>query len=193
MAEFVAFDPDVEVNGQTVLSVIDGLGAYKIMGRAMLNSHGITNPVPDQWYSQQAWLDAFKEIAGKVGRATLQSIGRQIPEHADWPPTVKTIEDALSSIDIAYHINHRKNGSVLFDLTTGAIQEGIGHYSFQKTGDRKGTMTCTNPYPCEFDYGIIEAAAEKFKPDAGVTVTVVHDESTCRKNGTDTCTYLVTW
>lgn len=192
MTEFIAFEPGVEVNGETVLSVVDGLGAFKIMGRAILNSKGITNPAAGGWYPQQAWLDAFKEIMAKVGRTTLEAIGKQIPDHAQWPPQIQTIEDALASIDIAYHINHRKNGKGLFDPGTGTMTEGIGHYAYQKTGERQGTMRCTNPYPCNFDLGIIEAVADKFKP-AGSSITIAHDPGGCRINGDDTCTYLISW
>lgn len=193
MAEFIGLEPGIMVNGQTVLSVIHGLGTYKIMARTILNAHGIANPAVDEWYLQQGWLDAFKEIDGKVGRAILFAIGKQIPNTADWPPTVQTIEDALSSIDVAYHINHQKNNQSMFDMNTGVMQDGIGHYSFKKIGEGKGIMTCDNPYPCEFDQGIIEATAEKFKPESSQNVKVLHDEAICRKNGTDQCLYHISW
>jgi hypothetical protein len=193
MVEYVAKESGIKVNGQTVLAVVNGLGAYKIMGKSILNSKGLANVEVDEWYSQQGWLDAFKEIDVKVGRATLLSIGKQIPETADWPPTVRTIEDALASIDIAYHINHMKNNKAMFDINTGVIQEGIGHYLFQKTGEGQGKVICDNPYPCEFDQGIIEATAEKFKPDSGKSITIRHDDVSCRKNGEDACIYHISW
>lgn len=93
MAEFIAFTPGIEVNGQTVLSVVEGStikkSAYKYLAKC-----GIDNPVPGQWYSQQSWLDAFRAIATEVGHMTLYQIGRKIPENADWPPQVRDIHDA---------------------------------------------------------------------------------------------------
>ncbi len=149
--------------------------------------------MPGKWYSQQAWLDAFKAIANEVGLLTLFQIGRRIPENADWPPHVTDIHSALASIDVAYHMNHRINGRALFDPATGAMSEGIGHYGYQRIDDRTARMTCKNPYPCDFDRGIIESAANKFKP-AGFRVSVHHDDpAMCRKAGGDACIYTVTW
>jgi hypothetical protein len=193
MAQFKAFDAKAEVNGETVLSVVDGMGAFKKKALEILKSNGIDEPKPGKWYPQQKWLDAFKDIATKIGDHTLFSIGQAIPRNAQWPPFVNSIETALGSIDIAYHMNHRINGKVLFDPTSGKMSEGIGHYSFQKTGEKSGKVVCNNPYPCAFDKGIIESAANKFAK-AGDTVKV-NEELTinCRKKNADSCTYTVNW
>jgi hypothetical protein len=179
MAQFIAIVPGVEVCGAAVLSVVEGMDLSKAMALRILKAHGITDPTTETWHSQQAWLDSFKEIAEKVGPATLRRIGTKIPETALWPPTVRTVEDALASIDVAYHMNHRGGE--------------IGHYAFQKTGDKSGKMVCGNPYPCEFDFGIVENTARMFAPP-GVPAFVKHDDSQpCRKKGADSCTYRITW
>jgi hypothetical protein len=92
MAQFIAFDDSIEVNGQTILSVVRGMGVFEKLALKILKEHGIDNPQPGRWYSQQAWLDAFKEIATKIGPNTLFEIGKKIPESADWPPEIRTIE-----------------------------------------------------------------------------------------------------
>ena len=82
----------------------------------------------------------------------------------------------------------------LFDPKTGRMREGIGHYVYEAAGDRKLKMTGHNPYPCEFDRGIIEAMAKRFKPAGAALVRVKHDDSApCRKTGADSCTYWVEW
>ena len=43
MAEFQAYDPRVLVNGQTVLSVVAGMGAFKETAVRLLKRHAITN------------------------------------------------------------------------------------------------------------------------------------------------------
>ena len=69
----------------------------------------------------------------------------------------------------------------------------IGHYNHKSYGPNKATIECANPYPCDFDRGIIEAMATRFKPN-GAIVKVQHDASKpCRKNGADSCTYQVSW
>ena len=88
MAQFVAFAPEVEVNGETVLSVVDGMGFLKDRGIAILAENGIINPRPGNWYPQQSWLNAFRSISEKIGPKTLFMIGKSIPENAQWPPDV---------------------------------------------------------------------------------------------------------
>lgn len=194
MAQFIAFIPNVEVNGQTIISVIDGMGEFKGLALTILAENGIPDPRPGEWYPQQWWLNAFKYIAEKLGPFTLRNIGTKIPENADWPPEINTIEAALASIDIAYHMNHRLNGEVLYNPQTKTMNEGIGHYEFEKIDERQVRMICENPYPCDFDKGIIEAVAKKFRPEDSITLSVVHDDSKpCRKKERRSCTYLVSW
>jgi hypothetical protein len=149
------------------------------MARRILKSHGIVDPTQETWHPQQAWLDAFREIAECVGPATLRRIGAKIPETALWPLFVRTVEDALGSIDMAYHMNHRGGE--------------IGHYAFTKSGPTVGIIVCGNPYPCEFDHGIVEATARKFAPPK-VVASVRHDDSApCRSQDGESCTYHVSW
>ena len=95
----MAYDQKVEVNGETVLSVMDGLGTFKDTAIRMLNESGIENPTPGKWYLQQNWLNFFKALAGKIGPASLKLVGEAIPNNAKWPPMVNSIETALSSIN----------------------------------------------------------------------------------------------
>lgn len=194
MAQFVAFNPKVEVNGETVLSVVDGMGAFRDRAYKFLESNGIVNPEAGKWYSQQAWLNAFKAIAQATGDYSLFNIGKKIPENAKFPPEINSIEKALAAIDVAYHMNHRIDGKILFDPATGAMREGIGHYRSEKTVEREIRMVCDNPYPSDFDRGIIEAMAQKFKPTgAGIVVVKLDDSRPTRKKGADSCTYIVRW
>jgi hypothetical protein len=179
MAQFKAFSPDVEVNGAAILSVLEGCPA-KTMGIMILASNGIDDPKPGHWYSQQAWLNAFKEISDKIGASTLFSIGQKIPENALFPPGLNSLIGALGSIDVAYHMNHQGGE--------------IGHYKFVKIGEKSAKMVCNNPYPCDFDLGIITAMSKRFKPEKAMFVDVKHDDTcSCRKKGDDSCTYAITW
>ena len=193
MTMFVPMAANAEVNGETVLSVVEGMGIYKAKAIAVLEKNGIKGPKPGLWYGQKSWLDAFKEIYESIGQNTLYSIGLKIPENAKFPPQIQTIHDALGAIDVAYHMNHRIGGKVLFDGQTGKMTEGIGHYTFTKISDREAKVVCPNPYPCDFDRGIVEGMARKFKP-AGSMITVAHnDAAPCRKKGAQSCEYGVKW
>ena len=180
MAQFVASSPNVEVNGETVYAVVDGMGTFKSIALEILAENGIVDPKPGTWFPQQKWLDAFKKISDVLGPNTLFNIGFKIPKNAKFPAEIDTIERALQAIDVAYHMNHR-NGD-------------IGEYRYQSNGPKSVKMVCPNPYPCAFDRGIITAMAKRFKPKDSGMVNVKHDDSApCRVKGGDSCTYIVTW
>jgi hypothetical protein len=179
MPPFQAYSNSVEVNGQTVLSIVKGMGAFKDSGLATLARHGIKSPSSAGWYSQRQWLAAFEEIAKSIGPRTLFQIGQSIPESAKFPPGINSVEKALGSIDMAYHLNHRGGE--------------IGHYTFKSTGPKSGVMECRNPYPCDFDRGIIEALVRRFAPPPAAP-KVAHDSSKpCRSKQGDCCVFLISW
>ena len=197
MVLFKVMEKGMEVNGATIMSVVDGLGVFTNIAKKILSDNGLEEVVPDfeHWYSQQAWLNAFQTISDKIGPNTLYQIGLKIPENAEFPPDIDNIEKALASIDVAYHMNHRNvNGDVLFDPSRPSEEimlEGIGHYHFKKgVEENQAILTCENPYPCDFDRGIITTMARRFEPRAKVK----HDASKpCRKTGGASCTYTVSW
>ncbi|MDY6935046.1 MAG: hypothetical protein SVZ03_12600 [Spirochaetota bacterium] len=194
MAQFIAINKDVEVNGETVLSIVAGMGVMHDLALSILLKNGIDNPKQGEWYSQQNWLNAFKQILKEIGFNTLFSIGKKIPENANFPPEINSLETALKGIDVAYHMNHRLFGEQLFDPNTGNMKEGIGHYNYKKIDETKAMMVCDNPYPCDFDRGIIEAMTKRFKPQGSIIISVTHDDSAqCRKEGANSCTYIVDW
>ena len=180
MVQYKAFDDNVKVNGETVLSVVEGMGVFKKTALDILSKNGISNPQPGQWYSQQEWLNAFKTISDKIGNATLYSIGKKIPRNAKFPPEISTVSKALESIDIAYHMNHRGGD--------------IGCYRYKKISNRSAKIICNNPHPCDFDQGIIEAMVERFNSAKSHSCKIKHSSpQECRKNGSDFCEYIVEW
>jgi hypothetical protein len=191
MAQFKAMDNAAEVNGQTILSVVKGMPGYESTAISILASKGLKDINDKAWYSQQAWLDAFKEIAEKIGVNTLRSIGTKIIESAQWPPSVTDIETALNSIDVAYHMNHSLKGKVLFDTSTGKMSEGIGHYFCEKISNNEFRVTCENPYPCDFDKGLLKGVVEKFKKPGQKVEFMENVKSGCRNTGSHKCTYHV--
>jgi len=197
--QFVPFEDDIEVNGQTVYSVVEGFAIFKKIPSDILLTLGIGRPGPDglvsldedEWIPQEQWLRAFEQIGEVVGTGALYGIGLKIPECAIFPPWVTDVRSAIKSVDVAYHLNHRRDGRPLFDLETGAMSEGIGHYGFAPVpGENRIVSSCTNPYPCDFDKGILTTMARRFAPDAWVEHV---EPEICRKKGAEGCTYLVTW
>lgn len=196
--QFKIFEPGIEVNGPTVNSLVDGLGYFTNLSKRYLSREGVGKVIDKKlvldmegWYSQEAWLKAFEQIAKQIGNRVLFNIGLSVPENAQFPPWVVDVDTAIKAVDVAYHLNHRKNGVPLFDMKAGTMSEGIGHYGYERiSGENKIVSLCKNPYPCAFDHGILTAMAHKFAPAA----KILHDDSKeCRSKGADSCTYVITW
>lgn len=183
MAQYIAFDKNVEVNGETVATIINAFPEYLTeFAIKILKNHGIENPTPGEWYSQDNWLAAFADVSQKFGVNTLFEIGKAIPANANFPENIETLEQALESIDKAYHMNHR-NGE-------------IGFYKLVEFNDcdKSAIMHCKNPYPCEFDRGIITAIARRFRPPrSNFPQTKLIDSKPGRQQGADESWYKVTW
>lgn len=193
MAQFQAYVKGVEVRGLVMQSTIDGMEGFQRTALKILADVGLDNLILDEdhWYSQEKWLQAFQRISEKVGPSTLFNIGTKIMDNAVLPP-FQIVTEALALMDVAYHMNYRDaTRKVLYDAATKTLFDGIGHYTYQKgTRPNDATMFCDNPYPCDFDRGIIAAFARRFAPTAKVTHV---DSQPCRKRGADACTYYVKW
>lgn len=192
-------EPGIEVNGESLGATIDAFKQYPTVVAKYMAKYGLvkvvngkTEPIDrSAWYPLDKWLAAYQAIARDVGLNSLYTIGKKIPENAAFPPHLTDIKSALTSLDIAYHLNHRKNGVLMFDPKTGVMLEGIGHVRVEfKDEDKRAIVVCEQPYPCEFDRGLITALANRFEPMA----KTVHDNSApCRKKGDSSCTYIVSW
>ncbi|MGM0579463.1 MAG: hypothetical protein ACQETL_02210 [Bacteroidota bacterium] len=193
MAQFEAFNKKVEVNKQTVLSVVNSMEKGKDNRLSILIKHGI-DPNEKEWFNQQKWLNAFKDIAENLGSMNLFLIGKAIISNAEFPP-IKDLEEGLKSIDVAYHMNHRLDGETMFNNETGKLTGGIGYYKLTKFDaiNKKAEMVCDNPYPSKFDEGIITQVVNKFKP-IGSRPEVELDRSKEKRNdGANSDTFLISW
>jgi hypothetical protein len=197
--QFKALEPGIEASGASIGAFVEAFKLFPSVIVRKLTRHGVGKAVgkqdievdPNAWYPQESWLAAWEEIAAEIGPRACHQIGRHLPKHAPFPPTVTDIYAGIASVDVAYHLNHRKRGKPMFDMSTGAKASGIGNYGFQPvSGERKIVSVCDNPYPCDFDRGILSEIASKFERASRVTH---NDQAPCRKNGADTCTYTITW
>lgn len=199
--EFKAFQAGLYVIGRAINSIVDGFSVYKSMGMKVLEDcHvGEVDPKtgdwkidPDKWYPQQNWLNAFSRISKNLGENNLKLIGKKIPENAIFPLWVVDIHSAIKSIDVAYHLNHSKDGKTpMFNESTQIMQEGIGHYEYVPSQENnKIICVCRNPYPTSFDWGIIEYLATKY-----ILSSIVYLDETqpTRRAGADSDTFIILW
>jgi hypothetical protein len=196
--QFKAFEPDIEVYGASIDAIVDAFKLFPSIVLKRLLNYGIgtlrgKDVVIDReaWYPLTNWLAAYESIAKEIGPRALVQIGQHIPKHAPFPPSINDIHGAMASMDAAYHMNHRKGGRVMFDPATGQMLSGIGNYGYAPVPrERRIISTCENPYPCDFDRGIITTLSQRFEKASRVT----HDDGApCRKNGADSCKYIIAW
>ena len=180
MQAFQASSPRDRVSGASVQAFISALGFYGPRGLQILSEKGIEDPQADAWYPFQSYLDAQRVVYERVGPNTVARVGRKLVQEADFPPQLRTIHDALSTLDDDYHTRH-----------TG---DDVGGFRYERTGDRTCTVRVRNPYPCELDRNVVEELCRHFKPDGVPAVFVRHaDGVSCRKDGADECVLNVWW
>jgi hypothetical protein len=195
--QFKPLEPGIEISGETVGSTIDAFRNFPSLAKKYLEKFGLIKPgqsVLDRraWYPQEAWLSVHAALLAEVGGNVMFEVGKAIPGGSvPMPPMAKDIHTAMVALDIGYHLNHRKNGQVMFDPATGQMLEGIGHYTHKPVpGENRIIVTATNPYDCDFDRGLLVGLVTKFEPLA----KVLHDNrKPCRKKGSNSCTYIVSW
>ncbi len=183
MAQFVPFDENVEASGRVVLSItksIDQIFEQQMM--EILAMFDITDVDPEGWYPLKNLLQALKYISDEIGPNTLFAIGKGITVNAKFPEGIENLEQALLSINEAYHMNHRGGE--------------IGYYKLVEFDPeaRHAVMECNNPYPHYFDKGIITAMSRRYAPeDAGFIEVYADDSRPTRLDGADSDWFIIKW
>lgn len=156
---------NIEVSGSTVKSFIDGVGTLKkSKTKKILKRNGIVAPQDEKWYSLESWLNSLREIIQEFGGKIVYQIGKSIPRNAKFPEGINTLGRALNSINHAYHMNHRGGD--------------IGFYKVERLDNNQARVICHNPYPCNFDKGVIISLTKMYRTLRSKNYAVVeHDDS----------------
>lgn len=174
----------IETHGGALANLVEGPTAR--VGARLLAEHGLT--LGWDWYPLHQVLAILNRVGRELGQETLFRIGASVAEHAAFPASVDSIGKALRSLHIAYHMNHRKNGAPMFD--NGRCSEGIGCYVCSDETIGHFVVDSASLYPCSFDRGLVTAIARRFESRAEVW----HLEGArCRRLGSLTCAYVITW
>lgn len=183
------FVPGITVAGNTVRVFTDTLRSFPVLREAILEVLGEREVDEEFWYPQEDLLRAYQKVDHLLGGRGLERFGRLVPGLALVPPTITGAHEILGGLDVVFHLHHRRDGATMFDPATGTMLEGIGHYAYERIGEREARLYCDNPYPCRFDLGLGLGFAALFEPDA----TAVHEPGSCRGRGDDGCGYRVRW
>jgi hypothetical protein len=188
---------DLEITGNNLAMILDAFGPFELLASRYLLDAGVGTEkdghcVLDRngWYPLADVLTVFDRIGKEVGPMLLYKTGWAVIDHAPFPPRVDDLEALMHSVNVAYHLSHRKARRVMYDSRTGTLLPGIGSYTCTRGAGQKGfLMLCDNPYPCDFDRGVIARLIQSFGPSVAVT----HQDGPCRKKGEPSCTYRIVW
>lgn len=191
-------NPDIEVRAEAInlflaaFDVFPSLAQKYLISRgfAKLNRDGKLQPAR-AYIPLDPWLETFDAVLADIGPNALFKIGQRIIGNPHFPVSVPGLESALRTMDVAYHMSHRKGGAPMFEPQTTKMLEGIGHYVVRRaTKEKSISVECDTPYPCPLEHGMVTGVTGQVEPRAVVTHA---DPGRCRQKGADRCTYLVSW
>lgn len=172
----------LETQGSCVMSFLLAFPNHKEIFLSILERNRIKDVKHNSWHPTSSVLGAFEEITNSFSEFFLFEIGKCLPKTVKFPEKISCLESALRSINLAYHMNHRHGNPGYYKLLT-----------FNKDS-RVATFECHNPYPSEFDRGIIYKIVERFKPKDSKEISVTFDDTIeGRKLGGDSCFYKISW
>lgn len=192
--------PELQVRGTACNTIYAGFGPYRAVASRFLLEHGLGEVGPDRkarldlraWYPLAPLLDALASVLEEVGEQAAFQAGLAVPDNAVFAPGVRDLASALDAVNASYHLNHRRGGRVMFDLRTGEVLEGIGHYRIERLGPARRLVTSDTPYPCDYEQGLLRAFVERFERCG--RPSVAHAETSgCRRRGDRACAYVVGW
>lgn len=189
MSRYTPFVPGISAPGKTLDMLLEAVGPFSVLREEMLATLGVPQVDVEMWFAQEQVLRTYQKVESLLGGRGLERCGRLIAKRVALPPGIDDAHSVLEKLDATFHLNHRRDGVVMFDPATGAMLEGIGHYHYERVGEREVVMRCDNPYPCRFDLGILHGFASRFAD----TATVRHEPGACRAQGEAQCVYRATW
>jgi hypothetical protein len=142
-----------------------------------------------EWFPLEQNLAILRRVGESLGDEALFAIGASVPKHATFPPGLTDLERALASLDVAFHMNHRRDGMPMYDPGSGSFLEGIGHYRFYRQDAMTLVVESSSVYPCDFDHGLITGLVARFAPGGRTDHSPGRN---CRNRADTSCSYQVT-
>lgn len=177
MGRSISIQTGIEVLGQAILAVVNSVESGRETMLNFLRRNGITDLLPNRWYSFDKYLAAYSELAQNMGNGIFYVMGIVMVENL-FPESIKSLDKGLQEIDELYRTNH---------------QGGIGYYKLVQFNamDRSAIMKCNTPYPVEFNNGIMTAVLKKYRPHSKskCVATLTHDHGAPLSS----VNYLITW
>lgn len=184
MAEYKASSPNTELLGGMIYSLWGAFPeGFQSLIKKILVKHGVADVNPQDWYRLQPVLDALKEIESTFGHHLMWQVGEQAATRAPLPPEINSFMACLFALNQTIQKIHRGGDPGGYEVKQEELPGGIVRYR----------VVASTPFPCSLTRGYLEGFARRFGSVDAKEVLVRHDdESPCRRQGADTCTYFVT-
>lgn len=138
------------VLGGVMRAFLEHLGSQQV--RRVLDEVGITIINADVWYNQQLFVEIYKILEMLPGGVEdIVGIGASTIDSLDFPPTVKTVEDALNALPHMYVGIHQ------------GVPEDEG-WQIEKLSDRHFRVIFRSPYSDYAAFGYLYAIVRRFRP-----------------------------
>lgn len=173
-------DPETEVIGGTMLSIINNLQAKQI--QPYLDKHGIGEIDPEKWYPAQRWLDVMNDLmeSPEVSNAFV-AIGMQVAERVRMPPELENapLPVVLDHWDDVYKMQHRGGN--------------VGGIEIEKISDTHYKSYHRILYPDDMTYGVAYGWAKRFLPEGTQFIVKYDDEELTMAEGGDATVIHIIW
>ena len=171
------FNMNAEFIGQALFPAIRALPNFVSRNLwQILADLGIHDPQDDQWYSAEVGVEFYQRVWKEYGPHTVYDLGKTIPEMAIFPPDIKTLYDALSTLHLSFEMNHRGGYMGFYRM--------VSHDEAQNTV----IVQCYSPYPCDMDRGLLVGLGRKY---ANTVRVYVDDTKPSKQKGGHESWYIV--
>jgi hypothetical protein len=179
MKRYLAFDPNNEIIGQSLIAIANAIGSEEFID--IFIQHHLTNVDPTQWYPEQQFLDVLSDIAERGGGMfDFVSIGMNMIANGVFPPALDTMPfEQIISNSAAFALNTRgpKPKSMKIDVL----------------GPKHIVRRYIAPEPDDYWYGVAYGYAKRFLAP-GVKFRVYYDPNVPRRdNGGEETLVHIEW
>lgn len=173
-------DAEAAVAGRAINAVVDGIGQFSTVSErattALLTAAGLpSKPEPQTWYPMDAYLRGIEAVLAELGPSTVERAGEHVAVVVEWPGPTDSVAAAMETLVRHYEQTHRGGAA--------------GSFSFERTDATTGRVRCGTPYPCPLERGVVRGLAHR----AGTGFVTVTEVGHCREQGSDACTYDLSW
>lgn len=126
-------------------------GALQVMPRVVNELFALMSYVDGTDWQLWKLVATLYMIEKRIGPNSVRTAGEHIYSTMPWPPSVKSIEDALRFVQIAY-----------LDAHMQAPTEVIGAWNVRSEQPGHMKLEDATPYPCHFCEGVVAGICSSF-------------------------------